>query len=176
MVTPIAYDLKFALTLPPELEVQRLYGIPGDPNGSPRTSFDVKTSFISRRKGAIVVRVQEKQGQAAGQTSGNVRLQYTPERAVLDGPPSDVTVPIAGIAASEQPSFSGVGVRKAVFLVNQLEGMKKACALWHEGKRAEAKTAVDALLVLMKSESPLIGDAALDPELKLVEKLAANMK
>ena len=176
MVTPIGYDLKFSLTLPPELQVQRLYGLPGDPSGSPKPMFDVKTAFVSRRKGAIVVRVEEKEGQQAGPTSGSVRLQFTPERAVLDAPPSDTTVPVAGVASSTEASFSGVGVRKTVFLVNQLEGMKKACALWHAGKKQEARDAMAALEAHLGPEAAAIADAALDPELALVAKLAANMK
>lgn len=174
MVTPLAYDLKFEVLLPDPLEVQRVYGIPGDANGAPKTSFDVKTAFLSNRRGAIVVRVKEKAGQQAGATTGNVRLQLEPERAVMDVPASDTTTPIAGITDGEE-SFSGVGVRKTVFLVNELEGMKKACASWHANNKSDARAQMATLITLLEAQAAVISDAALEPEIALVEKLAANM-
>lgn len=176
MVTPIAYDLKFGLALPAELEVGRLYGIPGDPNGSPKTSFEVATAFISKRKGAIVARVREKAGMQAGPATGTVRLAYEPETAVKNEAPSDTTTPCGDVVQTQDATFSGTGVRKTVFLVNQLEGMKKACAAHAAGDKATAKTTIAGLLTYMKAEATVLADPALAPEVALVEKLATNLE
>lgn len=175
MVTPIAYDLKFSLSLAPELAPARLYGLPGDPNGDPKTSFEVKTAFISRRRGAIIARLAEKTNMQAGATTGTVRLAYEPEKAVRDEPNADVTTAIASTSPGQSATFSGAGVRKSVFLVNQIEGMKKACGEWHAGKPAEARATVDALLALLEPEANAMADAALTPEIELLKKLRANM-
>jgi Ca-activated chloride channel homolog len=176
MVTPIAYDLSFSLNLAPELQPARLYGIPGDAAGAPKTSFEVKTAFISRRRGAIIARVEQKPDAQPTATTGSVRLAYEPEKAVRDEPNADITTPItAGDVNAQTPSFSGTGVRKAVFLVNEIEGMKKACTEWHAGKHAEARARVDALLTMLEPEAAAMADAALAPEIDLVKKLRANM-
>lgn len=161
MVTPIAYDLAFSLNLGTGVTATRLYGLPGDPTGTPKTSFDVKTAFISRRRGAIIARVQ-------GDGGGSVRLAYEPETAVRDEPNADVTTSIT--------SATGTGVRKAAFLVNQIEGMKKGCGEWHSGKQADARATIDKLIAMLEPEATGMADAALTPEIDLVKKLRANMK
>jgi Ca-activated chloride channel homolog len=162
MVTPIAYDLAFSLNLANGVTAARLYGLPGDATGVPKTSFDVKTAFISRRRGAIIARVQGDQG------TGTVRLAYQPETAVREEPNADVTSPIV--------EATGKGVRKAAFLVNEIEGMKKGCAEWQSGKQDDARASIDKLIALLEPEATAMADAALTPELDLVKKLRSNMK
>lgn len=163
MVTPIAYDLAFSLNLGTGVTATRLYGLPGDPTGTPKTSFDVKTAFISRRRGAIIARVQDQ-----GNAGGSVRLAYEPETAVRDEPNADVTTPIV--------ETNGKGLPKAVFLVNEIEGMKKGCAEWQSGKQADARATIDKLIALLEAEAATLADPALTPELDLVKKLRSNMK
>lgn len=162
MVTPIAYDLAFSLNLANGVTASRLYGLPGDASGNPKTSFDVKTAFISRRRGAIIARVQGDQG------TGTVRLAYEPETAVREEPNADVTAPIV--------EATGIGVRKAAFLVNEIEGMKQGCTQWQSGKQAEARATLDKLIALLEPEATAMADSALTPELDLVRKLRSNMK
>jgi hypothetical protein len=66
-------------------------------------------------------------------------------------------------------------VRKAAFLVNEIEGMKKGCSEWQSGKQSDARATIDKLIALLETEATTLADAALTPELDLVKKLRSNM-
>ncbi len=106
------------------------------------------TGRARSRRGAVVARLKAPVGESST-AAGSVRLAYEAEQAVEAQPYSDSTVPIAEFDTSGASSSSGLGVRKAVFLVNQLEGMKQACAA---GDKAGAQSVLAKLVAYMQSE------------------------
>ncbi|MCA9520816.1 MAG: VWA domain-containing protein, partial [Myxococcales bacterium] len=58
LVTPLAYDMKVSLTPGANYEIVDVYGIPNWSKGEQTITLDVKTVFLSRNKGAIMLRLK----------------------------------------------------------------------------------------------------------------------
>lgn len=173
MLTPLAYDLRFGLELSDGYEVDRVYGIPGDADGAPRTELDVATAFISHRRGAVVVRLR-RVPEHDTQALGTVHLAYEPEPALGFGAPVSEDVPVTTDAGTEVV-YGSTGVRKAVALVNQAERMRAACERYADGAPDEARAILDELLVYLRGEAEALDDEGLRSEVALVEALAENV-
>lgn len=58
LVTPLAYDMKVSLTPGENFEIVAVYGIPNWSKEKQTVTLDVKTVFLSRNKGAIMLRLK----------------------------------------------------------------------------------------------------------------------
>lgn len=192
IITPLAYELEMKLTPPPGWKLARMYGIPGDevgaPNDDPADGFSIATAFLSRRRGSIVARLEPvasqgarsaRAAQADGGETANASLTYRPEPA-FGGPPSEAQsfeVPLEAPAEERGPDgsyYGSPGVRKAVALVNMAVRMIQICQEWQKNERAQAIEHANELVAYLRAEREAQGDAALDVEVALVEKLRAN--
>ncbi len=179
MLSPIAYDLQLGLTVSDGFEVDRVFGIPGDQHGEPRTHLETATAFPSRRGGAIVVRLRRNAGTGTSTSLGNVSLNYQPETA--HGVSGDLEVPqeiryTRESLPENHTYFEGTGIRKAVTLVNQAERMITAIDTYHDGDTSTATAILDTLLTYLRIEAKALTDNALTAEITLIEKLRENMK
>ncbi|HWM86022.1 MAG TPA: VWA domain-containing protein [Kofleriaceae bacterium] len=172
MVTPLAYDLQFALEVGIGFRLEGVHGVPGDEAGEPRAEIDVSTVFRSRRRGGVVARLSRVDPEIT--EIGEVTLSYTPEPALGWTEAEEQTAAIALPSNDEDPGET-VGVRKAAFLVNQAEAMRDACDAFHAGDAAGARALLERLLAILVPEAEGLAEDAITAEVALVEKLLANM-
>ncbi len=189
MVTPVLYDLKIAVDPGARFEVVKLYGMPGmsaedmvPQTGPPPPAANAGQgqtggAFLSSRKGAIVARLRAREGAGRGGTVGTVSLRYEPEPALGFGDkPVEDKVPVVdvGEAQWDDEVFEGAGVHKAVTLTNQALRMRVACDAYHRDEKPRAAEILTELGGYFKNEAMAFG-GELDAEVKLVEKLLANV-
>jgi Ca-activated chloride channel family protein len=176
LVTPLAFDLAFTLEPAAPMAVAKVYGVPGEPP----TQFaqTVKTVFLSRKKGALVV---ELSGAVPEGTLGSLRLSYRTVEATSVGP---VPVPVqrstpyessVSVAAPEgaAPAYSGSGTRKAVALTRMLTAMRLACEKHARGDSSGARADAQAAVTVVEAEATAMGDPALAAEVDFAKALLA---
>lgn len=176
LMTPIAYDLQLALNLSTNWKLERMYGIPGNADGTPADGYQVATAFFSRRRGSIVARLSYTGGGEAPPAAASASLSYRPEPALGWTEAEDQTIEaMTGAPEPDGTYYGTAGVRKATALVNMAVRMIDACTAWHAGDEAEARALVSELEMYLAGEQGALVDAGLETELALVRKLLANM-
>ncbi|WNG38181.1 VWA domain-containing protein [Archangium violaceum] len=175
LVTPIAYDLKMALTPAEGFKVEAVYGLPGVAPGASQAEMNVSTVFLSRRRGAILARLSRSSDVAPAQSvmTGDLSFQAT------EGGTSRTTL-TASYEGSEPLSgteswYSQRSVRKTVALTNFILGARSACEQWKKGEKAAARAQADRTAALLQAEADRLDDAPLRTEAELAFKLAALM-
>jgi Ca-activated chloride channel family protein len=175
ILSPLAYDLALGLTLDGGWTLDRMYGIPGNADGTPAASFDVATVFPSRRRGSIVARLHYTGGDAPTSV-GSVAFSYRPEPALgYTGPVSESTAINLGTPNADGTYFESPGVRKAAALVNEATQLTAACDAWWGNDHAGALQKAQTLRDYLAGENAVLKDSALDAEIALVDKLIADM-
>ena len=180
MVTPLAYDLNVAVEVSAGYQLDRVYGVPGDAQGAPKSTLTVATAFLSHRHGALVARLSRDPAAidaVAGAPVATVRLSYTaaPALGFADGSESAVVATDATASSADPTYYGGPGVRKAVALVNEAESMSAACAAFASGDHDHARALLLTLADYLRAEAVALATTDLDGEVALVEKLLANM-
>lgn len=172
LLTPLAYDLELAFEVGAGWAIERLIGFPGNP-GDPSVRAEVATAFRSNRRGATFLRLTEVPGEYGSEHDelGAVHFTYQPESALGFGADTRSD----SVALPGFPAQTPVGVRKGAFLVNQAERMQAACTAYHANDAALAITILDELLAYMEAEAAALADAALTPEISLVQQLRTNV-
>lgn len=165
LVTPVAFDLVFSMTPTSPMSMGALYGLPGESTGT--FSRTVKTVFLSRKRGAIVARLD---GQLPAQGPlATVKLEYQP---ATGGAPSTSSV-VVEVPAGTAPMFSGPGTRKAVALTRMLSGLRSTCAKHAQKDTAGAIADAQAAVALIEAEASALADPALTAEVEFARKLAS---
>ncbi|WP_224248388.1 vWA domain-containing protein [Hyalangium gracile] len=176
LVTPIAYDLRMALTPAEGFRVEAVYGVPGVDPGASLAEMDVATVFLSRRRGAIVARLSASGEVQPGQQLVSSNLSFQP----LEGEAPPAVTLTARYEGSEPLSststwYSQNSVRKAVALTNFILGARQACEHWNKGEKAAARELADRTATLLQAEAQALDDAPLRAEAELARKLAELM-
>jgi Ca-activated chloride channel family protein len=176
LVTPIAYDLRMALTPAEGFQVAAVYGVTGVAPGASEATLDVATVFLSRRRGAILARLTGSGAVSPNQPVVANALSYRP---LESEEPTAVTL-TARYEGSEPLSstatwYSQGGVRKTVALTNFILGARLACEKWGKGEKAAARELADRTASLLQSEAEALNDDPLRAEAELARKLAALM-
>lgn len=155
LVTPVAYGLTLALTPSAPLTLGAVYGVPGE---AP-TSFAqrVETVFLSRRRGALVARLDGVLPQGG---LGVVDLSFTP----ADGSPQRTASLTVAAPTDPAPAFSSAGTRRAVALTRLLTGLRLAAERHHAGDAVGAEAAAASAVALLETEAAALADPALDAE------------
>lgn len=175
MAHPIAYDLNVQLTPASGFTVHETYGFPGS-FGSPK--FDVSSVFISKKRGALLIRVT-KPGATPGpsvlsglQVSGVLdykKLDGSPVRQALDVRYNDEALDGRGMFFA-QPSV-GSSVALAILVSN----MRQAAELY-ASNRAAAVDLMKEVVLRISGDRDSLGDASLTVEAQLAADLLANME
>jgi Ca-activated chloride channel homolog len=176
LLTPVAYDLALSLNLSSSWKLDRMYGIPGNADGTPADGYDIATAFFSHRRGSVVARLSYTGSGSPPPAAASVSLSYRPESALGWTTAEDQT--IDAMTGSPEPNgtyYGTAGVRKAVMLVNMAVRMIAACTQWHDGDHAGATAAIAELEQYLIDEQVSLGDPAMDAEIALIQKLRANM-
>ena len=177
LVTPIAYDLKMALTPAEGTTVEAVYGLPGVEPGASQAEMEVSTVFLSRRRGAVLARLSRPQEQLPpNQQLVSSAFSYT---SAQDNVGSAVTLTASYEGseplASSEAWYSQRTVRKTVALTNFVLGARMACEHWGKGEKEKAREVADRTAALLQSEAEVLDDAPLRTEAELAKKLAALM-
>jgi Ca-activated chloride channel family protein len=175
LVTPIAYDLRMALTPAEGFRVEKVYGVPGVDPGVSEATLEVATVFLSRRRGAILARMT---GSGAVPPNQPVMTNSFSFRQVEEAAPLPAVTLTARYEGSEPLSstakwYSQRSVRKTVALTNFILGARLACEKWEKGEKAAAREVADRTAALLQSEADALEDAPLGAEAEWARKLAA---
>jgi len=175
LVTPIAYDLKMALTPAEGFKIEAVYGLPGVEPGAAQAGMEVSTVFLSRRRGAILARLSREGEFAPGQSLVKGTLSFLPteggESSTLLTASYEGSEPLAVTEAW----YSQESVRKSVALTNFILGAQVACEKWYGGDRVGARELADRTVELLSLEAERLDDAPLRAEVQLARELAALM-
>lgn len=165
MACPIAYNLQMAVYPQDGLELSESYGIPAD-DGAGNISLDVATVFLSRKKGAILLRFLGAEGEnLEGPLEVGVDLAYTSieGEAITD---HIVTSVSADELDDRGMTYSQESVAKSVALAVLVRGMHSAAELY-ESDHDAAVAAMEAVVGRIEADAGAIGDEALEAETQL---------
>lgn len=169
MACPIAYDLRMAVYPQDGLELSESYGIPAD-DGAVNIGLNVSTVFLSRKKGAILLRFLGPEGVGLeGSLEVNADLAYTS----IEG--EEITDHImTSVSADELDdrgmAFSQESVAKSVALAVLVRGMHAASELYATDHDA-GEAAMNAVVERIEADAEAIGDDALEAEAQLARDL-----
>src|SRR5262249_28404161 len=93
LASPVAYDLKVALTPSTGFNVADSYGFPGNGGG---TTLDVSSVFLSKKRGALLVRIAK----GTAPSLSGMRVSGALDYQMLDGSPIHDTL---GVSYNDEP-------------------------------------------------------------------------
>jgi Ca-activated chloride channel homolog len=176
LVTPVAYNLRVALTPAEGLRVETVYGVPGVEPGASEAALEVATVFLSRRRGAILARLTGSGEVPPNQPVVASTLSFRPVEG--EAPPAvTLTATYEGSEplSSSATWYSQRSVRKTVALTHFILGARLACERWMAGEKAAAREVADRTAALLRAEAEALDDAPLRAEAELAARLAALM-
>ena len=166
MVSPIAYDLSVEVTPSPGYATAETYGFPSTEE-EVSASLDVATVFLSRRKGALLVRFEpEADGDLVGLTLTGRLAYLTPE-----GQPMEQTIGSAfgGLPIDETGCYyEQPSVGRTIALAVLVSGMAEAAEIYGTSQD-------DAIAKMHAVMARYTADAGDDEELTPEIDLAAEM-
>ena len=163
LVTPVAWDFELLVEPSPGYRITAAYGVPSwtekERGGAVRVH--VPTLFLSRNRGAIVLRMEPTAGADFGSRRlGRSHLSYRlKRRATPITDHGDVR-----LESHVVPSYPQAGVQKAVALVNTALGLKRAVSLARTGDREGA-------LATLSDVQHLLTESDLEKERRLARDL-----
>ena len=165
MVTEVAYDLKLQITPAKGFRVEKVYGVPGETYAKTAEGgivIDVPTLFLSHNKGAIFLTLVADRKHAGQATLGRADLSY-----LLYGDKDPVTeaFEIRTVGRGDVPP----GLSRGELLVSECEAIAAASTAFYDNNHlGQAAKLAEAL----RQQFDRTPDHALDPEAKLVKKVA----
>jgi len=180
LVTPLAYDLHMVLRAAVGYRIKEVYGLPASPEGR-TVVLDAATLFLSRNRGAILLRMEPSGDWGDGRVLAETELSYETAEASMGG--ERVTQQLSSGYGGETALggdtvwFSQRGVERTVALVNAAVAVRRGLELYHQGQRSQGAAEVD------KARSALLAAAgadALNADLRtdatMCERLAGLMR
>ena len=168
MVSPIAYDLALDVRPSDSLVVAEGYGFPESTIAGARLS--VSTVFLSRRRGALLLRLAPEGATTAEGLTVDVSLEYETTEGELRRESF-----VKELASLEAESYEQHGVRKTVLLARLVEAMREAA----ESYGTDRDAAIAGLqLAHLQFEEALDqqSDSSLEPERELSARLLELMR
>ena len=124
MVSPIAFDLVLEAIASDGFVVAEGYGFPESTLGE--ADLSVSTVFLSRRRGALLLRIAPEDGESFDSLSTELSLEYQ----TAGGDPVRETFTKDFSTLGEDESFEQEGLRKTVALARLVTAMKDAAELY----------------------------------------------
>ncbi|MBN2360809.1 MAG: VWA domain-containing protein [Deltaproteobacteria bacterium] len=188
LVTPIAYDLRVALTAGAGVERRAVYGVPQVDSHVDGELFDVTTVFLSKRQGGIVLRFDGRDIEALrdGESIkvGEAIITYQ----TIDGTPVEqrlaVSMPLAAPISPTASHYPDAPIQRTLAVTDQYLAMKRVCGdYWNEGGTshdpdfdvADAAARLDAASAKLQAAHALLEDANLQREVELLARLKQNI-
>lgn len=173
LASPIAYGLSVSARPAVPLVLSEGYGFPVQ-QGAEEASFEVATVFLSKKKGALLLRLADPAGAAIEAASAELVLKYEDRL----GSPHDqgLSVSYAGEPLDAQQVFMPQpSIDKAVSLAVLVSGMRAAaerCAKEPDGAAVD----LQGTLARFQTDATRIHDAGIDEEAQFWPKLLDLMK
>ena len=173
LVTPIAFDLNFEVELQSEFPVVTNYGFPGGDSSKP--GFEVGSIFLSRNRGALLLRFLPREGAnplvSSGARIADIHLSYKDREGLNHSEELNVVYTGESVTDRETHYFEQAGVRLTVALAREVMTMKQACANFYDNNNESSGEDLESLLTYLNAENETLGDNILSREIALVEKL-----
>ncbi|MFQ5490901.1 MAG: VWA domain-containing protein, partial [Phycisphaerae bacterium] len=175
LLSPLAYDMRVALTLAPGYAVAESFGFPtGADEDKPMPELEVSTIFLSRRKGALLVRlVPEEAGDLTG-LNVTGQLSYTTPAGELIEQQLDMAYGHLEPDAAGQ-FFEQASVGKTVALALLVQTMHQA-ALEYAESHELAVARMRAGFERFVADAEALGDDDLTAEVELAGELLRLME
>ncbi|HLT37399.1 MAG TPA: VWA domain-containing protein, partial [Enhygromyxa sp.] len=176
IVTPVAYSLHFEVRPALGFSFVDAYGTP-DADASGEVEVSIATVFLSRRGGAMAVLLD---GDLSEVQPGESVVSFALDYQSLDGEPGGATLEAEWLGGDFPIGESGLadssGSAKLAVLLDEFLALEAAAA-YCEGAlaRAEAIRRIDEAAARLEQAAALLDDAPLREELKLMQKLSANV-
>jgi Ca-activated chloride channel family protein len=174
LVSPIAYDLSLKVTPGSDFRVAETFGFPA--GSDPATiELAVSTVFLSKRKGALLVRLAPRDGV---EDFAGLAVAATLDYRLVDGTPVAGRIDAAydGTAPDEAGRYAEQrSVGETVALALLVSGMKQAATEYATSRPAAVAT-MTAVAARFASDAAALADPALDPEVELADALLALME
>ncbi len=169
MVSPIAYDLELQAVASEGFVVAEGYGFPE--STTRETSLSVSTVFLSKRRGALLVRYAADGDAPITELSTELSLQYR----TTDGELISESFTKTFAALSDDAPFEQDGVRKTVLLARLVTGMKEAAELYATNRESAVAT-LQAVHTQFEESLDSIEDPSLEAERAFSSKLLDLMR
>ena len=181
LVTPIAYDLRIAVKTPQGARLRQVYGLPTWKPGDPDAVLNIPTVFLSSNRGAIILRYESQMLETGlefeqGESLGTGTMEYTTASNVKKSQQVLLSNSTGNALTQGRQYFTHDGTRLGAALTNTYLGLRLACALFAEGKKAEAVGILDRAIATVQQENSILNNEGLRTELALMEKLRENIK
>jgi len=168
-VSPIAYDLVLNATPSPGFVVTQGYGFPE--STLEQTKLSVSTVFLSRRRGALLLRIEPEHDAAYDALSIGLSLKYL----TTQGEAMEESFAKNFSGFTEDNSFEQDGVHKTVALGRLVSAMREAAELYATDRDAAISVLQHALVQLEDAQGSL-NDPALQKEVAFSADLLGLMR
>lgn len=170
LTTPLAYNLEVKLAPQGDLEVAEGYGFP---TADKEANLTASTVFLSKRRGALLVRLEPTTSTALQNLAVNGSLAYD----LLTGEHVEDTLAstFAPKPNDQAQAFAQPSVGKTVALALLVSGMKDAAATYSSQPQRGAKM-MQGVYNRFAADAKMLQDSALAPEVTLAKELLALME
>jgi len=169
MVSPIAHDLELRATASSGFVVADGYGFPESTTGD--AGLSVSTVFLSRRRGALLLRFAAEAGEPLQSLTAELSLSYR----TIDGDLVEESFVKDFSTFPEASGFEQVGVEKTVLLARLVTAMKEAAELYATD-RDSAVAVLQAGHAQFEDSLGSIEDAGLEAERSFSAELLRLMR
>lgn len=132
LVTPAAYDVTLATSVPYTFDVVDVYGIPAEAPFPHELTLEIPTLFLSSREGGGALFVRLRAGAladfASTQTVADITLSYTDRQgATVTDAPIQAVLPAGLDPESNDPYFPDAATQRGVLLLNTALAIRNGC-------------------------------------------------
>jgi len=131
LVTPVAYDVRLAASIPFTLDVADAYGLPDIDTNTHLLELTVPTLFLSKREGGGAIMIRLRPGAMVDFDEpielATLELSYQPIKGNAVETVLDITLPAGLDPDAAERYFQTDGTRRGVLLLNTSLVLKNAC-------------------------------------------------
>ena len=179
LVSPIVYDLKVRIETPPGAKLEAVYGLPDWEPGDQDAVLEIPTVFLSRNRGAIVLRYKATTNDLYSIESGQVIATGS---IAYDNPDGGSVSNRRDLQHQGSQLVSGIryfshqGTQLGVALTNTYLALHLACKSFHESGKEDALDVLQRGIDYATSENILLNHEGLATEIALMEQLKLNIE
>jgi Ca-activated chloride channel family protein len=169
MVSPIAYDLNVQINPCSGFDVADTYGFPGEEAG-----LDVATVFLSKKKGALLLRLTPADQIPLAALCADSTLAYTTPAG--DTITEELNLLYPSVAPDDRGmAFDQHSVGKTVALAVLVSNMEAAAEIYGQDPGGAVEI-MQKVFDRITKDAQALADPALDPEVQLAEDLLSLME
>ena len=176
LVTPIATDLQLRLSPQKGLALKALYGLPADTVKDGGLTLEVPTVFLSKRHGAIALRLAASSPLAGPVDFASASLTYVPSGGAAMDETLAMSGPGDGAGGKDAELADPAGLGRIASLTNMYLALREAALVPKTpSRKPSALTALDAATTQLERVAAAEKDPSLQGEADLLRKLKQNL-